>query len=137
MFAQMGVGVGLGLLSRLFQHPTDHHFKAGNPYTLPSWSFGGYRASGGGVDPGNAYWVGEQGPELWTPPSTGGSIVSHDALASAKQKGGDTYIDARNTDPAAVDQSVRRGMQAAHNSAVRTSFRSYTEYRKRTPEMRA
>jgi hypothetical protein len=33
--------------------------------------FGGARAGGGGVSPGKAFLVGEQGPELFVPPSSG------------------------------------------------------------------
>lgn len=42
--------------------------------------FGGFRAAGGGVSPGMAYVVGEDGPELFTPRS-GGQIVPNKALA--------------------------------------------------------
>ena len=131
--ALMGAEVGLSLLSRLFGGPKDHHFKPGHPYTIPDWSFGGYRAAGGDVDPSYAYMVGEQGPEMWTPPATGGSIVPNHQLGKPGASG-DVYIDARNTDPAAVQQNVKRGMELAHNGAVRTAFKSYQEYTKRTPE---
>jgi hypothetical protein len=96
--------------------------------------FGGYRAEGGTVDPDYSYMVGENGPEMWTPPSRGGSIVPNDSLTGAGGKSGDVYIDARDSDPAAVERRVRTGMQAAHNAAVRTSFKSYVEYEKRSPQ---
>lgn len=44
--------------------------------------FGGYRANGGGVDVGKSYIVGEKGPELFTP-STTGAIIPNSVLASA------------------------------------------------------
>ncbi len=95
-------------------------------------SFGGYRASGGSVDPSFSYMVGEQGPEMWTPPGSGGTIIPNDKL-SGNGPGQTIYVDARNSDPAATEQRIRQGMQAANNSAVRTAFKSWQEYQKRTP----
>jgi chromosome segregation ATPase len=43
--------------------------------------FGGARASGGPVSPGKAFLVGEEGPELFVPPSLG-NIVPNGALGS-------------------------------------------------------
>lgn len=135
--AGIGMDLGmasLGLLTMLFNQPKDHHFQPGNPYTIPSW--GGYRASGGPVDPGSAYMIGENGPEIWSPPAAGGSVIPNSALEAqgSAAAGGNVYIDARNSDPRMVEQRVKRGMQAAHNTSVRTSFKSYVEYGKRTPE---
>lgn len=45
--------------------------------------FGGFRASGGPVSGGTSYIVGERGPELFTP-NTSGSIVPNGALGGAK-----------------------------------------------------
>lgn len=129
--AMFGASLGLGVLAKILSRPPNHHFKPGSPYYIPSW--GGYRAAGGAVDPGHAYMVGEEGPELWTPPASGGQIVPNHLL-NQNASGGDTYIDARGTDPAAVERRVRQGMQAAHNSAVRSSFKTYTEYQQRTPQ---
>lgn len=45
--------------------------------------FGGFRASGGPVTGGTSYIVGERGPELFTP-HTSGAIVPNGALGGAK-----------------------------------------------------
>lgn len=58
------------------------HF-GGGAVSFSSAFFGGFRASGGGVNPGRAYVVGEQGPELFMPDS-GGSIVSNSQLSQSK-----------------------------------------------------
>lgn len=91
--------------------------------------FGGFRAEGGGVDPGNAYMVGERGPELWTPPSKG-SIIPNNKLG-----GSVAYytIDARGTDPVLTEQRTRQAILAAHDSAVSNSLQVSREHLKRTP----
>lgn len=48
-----------------------------NPYL----NFGGFRAAGGSVSSGSSYIVGERGPELFTP-SSSGSITPNNALSS-------------------------------------------------------
>ncbi|MBT2180994.1 phage tail tape measure protein [Ralstonia pickettii] len=48
--------------------------------------FGGARASGGPVDAGKTYLVGEHGPELWTPQQSGAIVPNH-ALS-----GGNTVV---------------------------------------------
>jgi hypothetical protein len=45
--------------------------------------FGGGKAIGGPVSSGTAYLVGERGPELFVPPSGGGSIVPNEQLGSS------------------------------------------------------
>lgn len=45
--------------------------------------FGGFRASGGPVEPGKAYVVGEKGPELFSP-GVSGNIIPNGASASAE-----------------------------------------------------
>ena len=60
-------------------------------------SFGGGKAVGGPVSSGTTYLVGEEGPELFTP-STSGAIVPNHRLASAGSGGGTYYIDARGAD---------------------------------------
>ena len=130
MFASMGVSVGLMLLSKLSNQSRDHHFKPGAPFSLPSYN---YRASGGAVDFGQSYMVGEQGPEVWTPPASGGSIVPNHALG--QHFGGATYyVDARGSDPAAVEQRIRQANIATGQAATRTSFKSFQEYQQRTPQ---
>jgi predicted nucleic acid-binding Zn-ribbon protein len=46
--------------------------------------FSGFRQSGGGVNPGNAYMVGESGPELFLP-NSGGSIISNNQMNGGSQ----------------------------------------------------
>jgi hypothetical protein len=65
-------------------------------------AFGGYRASGGAVEAGRAYIVGEKRPELFVPRSAG--TIRPDASSAMRgMRGGDTYhIDARGADSAAI-----------------------------------
>lgn len=49
-----------------------------NAFAPGGGGFGGFRASGGPVLNGKAYVVGERGPELFVPPSSG-KIISHDS----------------------------------------------------------
>ena len=92
--------------------------------------FGGFRAEGGEVDPGQAYMVGEQGPELWTPPSKG-SIIPNNKL------GGTNIfysIDARGTDPVLTEQRTKAAIVAAHQSAIVTATKVQAESAKRKPQ---
>lgn len=92
--------------------------------------FGGFRAAGGGVDPGKTYMVGEEGPELWTPPSKG-TIIPNGKL------GGTTVmysIDARGADAAAIEQRVNKALIAVHGSAVKHSAAVQAEMAKRKPK---
>jgi hypothetical protein len=77
--------------------------------------------------------VGENGREMFTPPGNGGTITPNDKLSN-NSPGQTVYVDARGTDPAAVEQRLRPLFQATHNSSVRTSFKSYQEYQQRTPQ---
>ena len=102
----------------------------GASVSILSKLFGGFRADGGDVDPGHAYMVGERGPEIWTPPSSG-SIIPNNKL------GGSTAyytIDARGTDPVLTEQRTRAAILAAHNSAVTTAFQVTNEHVKRVPQ---
>lgn len=96
--------------------------------TLP---FGGYRASGGTVDANHFFMVGEHGPEMWTPPVSGGSIVPN----SAMHGNGPTnlYVDARGTDPSQSSQNFQRALQKTSQHSVKTSFRSVHEFQMRSP----
>jgi hypothetical protein len=49
---------------------------------LAGLDFSGFRASGGPVSGGSSYIVGEKGPELFTP-GTSGSITPNNALGGA------------------------------------------------------
>lgn len=77
--------------------------------------FGGARASGGSVDPGRAYLVGEQGPELFVPTSSG-NIASNSA--TRRMGGGVTQnitvigsVDRRAADRIRIDAA--KGQQKA------------------------
>jgi hypothetical protein len=98
--------------------------------------FAGYRALGGAVDAGSPYVVGEQGSELWTSSSAiSDSIAPNGGIGSPSGSGGITiYQDNRGSDPALMEQKTRQGLQAVHKASVRTSFQSWQEYQKRTPQ---
>src|SRR5699024_460707 len=116
---------------------------ANNPnYTPATYDRQIMRASGGPVTANQGYWVGENGPEWFTPSQTG-VITNHaasrtmygsDAMTtpaapvvyvSAPSGGeGDTYIqvDARNREAAAIAQAIetrRRDAQATYAPALR------------------
>lgn len=62
-------------------------------------AFGGARAAGGPVASGKSYLVGEDGPEIFQP-NTSGMIVPNDVArrgGGSSVSFGDTYIDARNS----------------------------------------
>lgn len=84
--------------------------------------FGGARALGGPINPGSAYMVGEQGPEIVTP-SSSGTVVPTDVTAAMTDsaaggapenlgagKRGDTYVtvnlNSGNADPVATAHMV-------------------------------
>lgn len=67
--------------------------------------FGGFRAGGGDVSGGQAYIVGEQGPELFLP-NGGGSIVPNNALGGGGGGGG-VVVNIVNNSRAQVSQSQR------------------------------
>jgi hypothetical protein len=93
--------------------------------------FGGFRAAGGEVLADTPYIVGERGPELMIP-GTSGSIVPNHQLAS--MGGSPVYnVDARGTDAAMVHQAVYRGMTMAHAQAVTDSNRNMRDSVRRTP----
>jgi hypothetical protein len=92
--------------------------------------FGGARALGGDVDPGSAFLVGENGPEIFRPPSAG-SIVPNNRIGGS----GDVYysIDARGSDLGASNR-VARAIEAAHSSAVANGVQASIERQKRRPQ---
>ena len=55
---------------------------AGTVNSLGGLNFGGYRADGGRTTPGNAYMVGERGPELFIPGAQG-NIVPNNAMGGS------------------------------------------------------
>jgi lambda family phage tail tape measure protein len=92
--------------------------------------FGGFRASGGAVDGDKSYIVGENGPELFTPPSGGGSIVPNHKLG-----GSVAYytIDARGANAADVEARIHRSLVAVHGQAVKNAVAVQQEFRARGP----
>lgn len=97
--------------------------------------FGGARANGGSVTAGNAYLVGERGPEPFIP-STSGTVLPTSSLLGG---GGDThqYVFHPNSinsnDPAAVERSVKRAIEAARPGLVADSVSAVNDRRKRLP----
>ena len=102
---------------------------ASKGFSTSSISFPGF-ASGGDAPVGSPYWVGENGPELRVDRSPG-SIIPRGSM------GGDThnyYVDARGaTDPALTVLRVTQGMQATHDSAVRTAMLAVADRQGRVP----
>lgn len=78
----------------------------GGLVAIVSSVFGGGRASGGPVNAGVPYMVGEQGPELIIPKAAGTVIPNHN-LMSANAGGATYYIDNRGADTAAVARLER------------------------------
>jgi hypothetical protein len=76
-------------------------------FTLPTMNF---RASGGSVAPGSAYIVGERGPELFTP-SSSGNITPNGAFGG----GGTINITVTSADP----NEVVRALQAYNRNVGR------------------
>lgn len=91
--------------------------------------FGGFMASGGDVNPGMSYAVGDGGEtEIFTP-KTAGTITPVSKLG-----GGPSYhIDARGADLGAGNR-VARAIEAAHQSAVANSIHANVERNKRIPQ---
>lgn len=84
-------------------------FWGGAAGTAAAAPVAGARAEGGPVDGGRSYLVGERGPELFTPGSSG-SITSNGRLrAMSTTGGGNTYI---INAPGATEQTVQRIQQA-------------------------
>lgn len=91
----------------------------------------GGRAGGGDVNYGQSYLVGEQGPEIFTP-TTSGMITPNDAMSSLSggSRGGDTYIDARGAD-AGVEYRVQRALAAVQKKATVNGYMMSQEMAKR------
>jgi hypothetical protein len=83
---------------------------------------GGGRASGGPVSSGMAYLVGESGPEVFMPGSSG-SIAPNGALGGVHTT---NIIDARGAD-AGVEQRVRRAIAESERRSVATAVATVTD----------
>jgi hypothetical protein len=82
--------------------------------------FGGGRASGGSVTAGTPYLVGENGPEIFNP-STSGSIIPNSALGGS---GGNSFVynvDARGAQPG-VSREIVMALEATRKSAISGAF---------------
>lgn len=101
----------------------------GSELVTSAIDFGGFYASGGSVDPGHAYVVGERGAEMFVP-SSAGRIVPNGEL------GGSTtaiyHIDARGADLGAQNR-IARGIEASHRAAVSTAVQATHERSRRVP----
>lgn len=87
-------------------------------------------ASGGDVNPGETYVVGERGPELFTSRTPGTIVPNHTAFGG----GGNTYytIDARGSQ-LGVENRIAKSIEMAHQSAISNSVRANHERSLRTP----
>jgi hypothetical protein len=87
-------------------------------------------ASGGDVDPGRSYIVGDGGePELFRP-KTAGTVIPFSKMGG----GSHTYIiDARGAE-VGVEHRVARAIHEAHSSAISGSVQAHAENRKRMPQ---
>lgn len=101
-------------------------------------AFQGFFADGGTVMPGMAAMVGEMGPELFVPHSSGTIIPHHELMRGMGSAGGagttHIHIDARHAhDPAAVEMAVHRGMAASLSMTPGIALHTVSDYRKRVP----
>jgi hypothetical protein len=98
-----------------------------------SAKWGGPRADGGQVSAGDAYLVGERGPEPFFP-GVSGTVLSNAAMRRAGLGGDNHYynIDARGSDPHLVEQHVIAAIKAVHGQAVTTSLRASHDMARRT-----
>jgi hypothetical protein len=70
--------------------------------------FGGGRAIGGSVAPGKFYMTGENGPELFAPGGTGGSILSNSMLRAMGRGEGGGGVTMNFNGPVSNPEQVRR-----------------------------
>lgn len=87
-------------------------------------------ALGGPMETNMPAIVGEDGPEVFMPTSSG-RIVPHDRIGVGS---GNTWnIDARGTDPALTRENFQRALQATHAQATRDAMHAVSERRRRIP----
>ena len=77
------------------------------------------RATGGPVSPGRAYRVGERGPELFVPTSSGRIDASAATGATTHVRMTINVSDARGTAPAALERSSRHVARAVRQALAR------------------
>jgi hypothetical protein len=92
-----------------------------------------FLATGGDVDPGKGYVVGDGGEPEFFSPKVSGTITP-----MSKMGGGDHVynIDARGA-ALGVENRIARSIDAAHSSAVSTSVRANHERQSRTPQRKS
>jgi hypothetical protein len=98
-------------------------------------AFQGFFADGGDLMGGMPAIVGEKGPELFVPPSSG-SIIPNSRLG---KMGGDTHynIDARGaTDPAATSAAVKAAIIESNKQTAAAVVKHMNEQNMRTPHAR-
>lgn len=83
---------------------------------------GGARAGGGDVVPGKGYWVGEKGPE-WFSPDAAGSIVPNSALGTNAQRS-TPIVNHFNFPPGTDVDSFRRSQTQIGNAVNRSVQRA-------------
>lgn len=94
--------------------------------SILSGLIGGAKAGGGPVEPGKGYWVGEKGPE-WFSPGSSGTIVPNGAGGGSST----VYnIDARGADVAAIAR-LERMIQSSKMEAVSISVATMRDQERR------
>jgi len=89
-------------------------------------------ANGGQID-GPAL-IGERGPEVWTPPVAGGTVIPNNKLNIGGSTGHTINIDATgSTDPAATQAAVMRGIQAAAPHISANTLNAQRDQQRRKP----
>jgi hypothetical protein len=86
------------------------------------------RASGGPVSSGTPYMIGEQGPELFVPGSSG-TVIANNKLKTGG-RGGDVYIDARGADEGVYQRMVAL-MRQTHKLSVIGAFTAVSQDQQR------
>lgn len=91
--------------------------------------FGGKKASGGFVDSSHSYIVGENGPEMFTP-GTSGNITPNGALMSGGSTQVNYNIDARGADPG-TEHRIKAAIKESEDRAVARAVVTSQEIQKR------
>ncbi|WP_132461191.1 phage tail length tape measure family protein [Rhodovulum marinum] len=86
--------------------------------------FGGFRASGGSVQPGRAYIVGERGPEPFIP-SVPGTILPNSALRQQGSGGTAQFSITVNVNGATGDRELEERAYAGTSRAIEAAFAQY------------
>lgn len=98
--------------------------------------FGGMFAGGGDPPVGKVSWVGENGPELFVPKTSGTIIPAGMSGAMSAQRQGDTYyIDATGADTSAIAR-LAEGIASVNGSIEMRSVAAVLQQAKRSPSFR-